>query len=114
MIRAVFFSIFSCRIGTSYLPGGLDAQPPVRHGQPEANAEIFNCSLVRAYYLYNETTNEAPESDDDFVVIGFFATEELAQIELQRLILLDILNDKDRRYAISAIRLNSTHWQGGF
>jgi hypothetical protein len=109
-----FFGIYSCTIGKPYLPNGLDAQPPVLEHHPEADPTIFNCSLSMAYQLYNETTNNQPVADDDFVLIGLYASKQLAEAEMQHLISSSILNGPDRRYGISTKTLNSTHWQGGF
>jgi hypothetical protein len=80
----------------------------------ETNPNVYNFSLDMVYQVYNETTNEEPEGDDDLVIIGYFSTGKQATDEIERLRSSGFLNDNDRRYGISTCVLNRTRWEGRF
>jgi hypothetical protein len=106
------FQIFECIIDRDYLAG-------VETGTKEFNLLPNIAGVIsnnRVYEVYNTNTNLSgdPLLDDDFVIIGYYSTQMLAQSTINKLILLRTFNNSNREFGTSVVVLNQDSWVNGF
>jgi hypothetical protein len=104
------FGISRCLVNHAYLPEGLDVQVK----ETGADETLATYELPTLFCLFNIHAIEAPETDDDFVVIGYYSSEALANAEADRLKLRPELGNSDRKFEVHIRWLNQDSWVEGF
>jgi hypothetical protein len=107
------FSICRCIVGQFYLPGGFDKR---QNGVSlDVNPTTLNeIDLQLLYMLYNEDTRGDAAYDDDFVLLGYYATQEDALAAQGALKAESDFVKDNRQFGISVSTVNRDNWTEGF
>lgn len=107
------FSISRCIVGQFYLPGGFDKQ---KNGGPLNINPITlkETDLQQLFLLYNEDRRDEAEYDDDFVLLGYYATQEEALVAQETLNAEPCFVKDNRQFGVSISTVNRDNWTEGF
>jgi hypothetical protein len=105
------FGISRCIVNQAYLRGGLDVQAEAISATGETLAAY---ELPSLHCLFNIHAVDAPETDDDFVIIGYYSSEALANDDAKHLKLRPEFGTSDRKFEVHIRWLNQDGWVDGF
>ena len=107
------FSIHRCIVGLSYAPFGLDSDQNTLADDVATPMEVIarNTTLYR---LYNQSTIDDAEHDDDFILIGFFHSQVAAEQIAEQLKGTPEFSRPNREFGISTPVVDRIEWSEGF
>jgi hypothetical protein len=106
-----FFSLHECIIDHDYVPHGLDTQEP---SPTLTDATPSNQNFDKLFLVYNESIESEIYQGDTVVFIGYYSSEDLAKIAIQKLQKLEIFPTEKREFNYFSVFLNQTNWTSGY
>jgi hypothetical protein len=103
------FKLLEAKLGSAYLPGGVDGQRDETLAFPPSHPHI---DRDQAFSLYNMNAKDDPSTDDDYVWLGVFATEFDAKAAISTLSAR--VPAAGRVFEVHAVYLNRGCWSEGF
>lgn len=107
------FSIHRCIVGTSYAPLGFDRTENVIAAEADLLLDAI-ASNTMLYSLYNQSTIDDIEYDNDFVLIGFFHSQTEAEHAAEVLKAMPEFNRPHREFGVSTCVVDRIEWSEGF
>ena len=109
------FVVYEVRINKDYLPAGFD-QPANEISTLEVSALDGSLDIQAGglYRVYNQCTSGDEQSDNDYVLIGFYESEKMAQSAIERLRGYANFGDPDREFGLDLYKLDADNWSEGF
>jgi hypothetical protein len=109
------FKIHRCIVGQIYYPNGYDAQADSQDARSSSQetADVQSAGN-ELFYVYNQSTIDDVQHDDDSVLLGYFASKAEAERAANILKGKMDLAGSDREFGISISVLDRLEWSEGF